>query len=247
MSHQDKVISLQEKNEVMTVEKAESALAEVNSILNSKFVKVPDYAKSNPEKNFISPIAIKNEDTLVPIVGLPMAFGLAHVIVLPALSSMFSSFAIMMGSIAGFGLIGLSLSFFAVVFTRNYNGGGDSVGNQPIRKILSRWLLTKKQRKLLAHRAEERETYFTALKIKELFANKMLEELKQNGCIDMLVQQKDKDNEHLNIGHTVEFDSKTQNLEFLSYEKPDIEVSRTDNRQLIIDMMKEMQGTPSIS
>lgn len=63
----------------------------------------------------------------------------------------------------------------------------------------------------------------------------------------MLVQQKDKDNEHLNIGHTIEFDSKTQNLEFLSYEKPDIEASRTVNRQLIIDMMEEVQGTPSIS
>lgn len=210
------------------------SINEANVILNSKFINLPEYTK-NDEFKLETPISYFDDEAIAAITGASMIlFGMVPSVLFLASSSL-------LGAIISFSTASLFVTgFLTRALAKKYNGGGKFVKDQPFLRLMSRLFLTKKNKKLLAQRVKERETYLLAMEAKEMLANKMIEEMNKNGDVDALLESMNARDKHLKVHYRLEFDRNSQTIKTVSHNKPSEELSYIENTRALAEIIGDI-------
>lgn len=189
-----------EKKSLEKFGQAQVALSEANASLSSHVIVKPDYVETTRNINF--PSGITRLDPLNTacsvlaicifglIIPLSMVIGLLETRELLVIISLF----------------GLAIPGSLRALAIEYNGGGTRTVNQPIRRFLSRFFLSKKEKALMKRRVQEREFYYLALEARKALAGKLIDDMRQQGHEKSLQEFKMKESFQENSFHQLEFD-----------------------------------------
>lgn len=210
------------------------SINEANVILNSKFINLPEYTNGN-ESKLGTPISYFDDEEIIAItVSSLVGCGMLT-------SMLFLSISSPLGAIISFSTASLFVTgFLTGALAKKYNGGGKFVKDQPFLRLMSRLSLTKKNKKLLAQRVKERETYLLAMEAKEMLANKMIEEMNTNGDVDALLESMNARDKHLKVHYRLEFDRNSQTIKTVSHNKPSEELSYIENTRVLGDIIGDL-------
>lgn len=199
LSKDERTILNLEKKSMEKFEQAHLSLIEANTSLGSHVIIEPDYVKTTYDIDL--PCSPSLFSTVNMIFSGTIFIFISLVVPIMALSGIMT----LRELITSISILGITIPGALRFSVINYNGGGINTRNQPVRRLLSKILLSKAEKELMKGRVQEREFYYLALEIRKAVANKLINDMKNKGYEEVLREAKKRENFRENSFHQLEF------------------------------------------